>query len=311
MTLIIFQVDMEVATEHPFFVYGQGWASCNPELTYKAFGLKCQRLQVGDICISLTKRKPPNIIINNNYNNNNNIINSNNNNNKHMYSHDTTTTTTTTTTRTTTNESHCLERDLQPLVLNDNVYAAHLKSAGICPPPTAPYPIMRGAHGGTVHFMPPHLLANASATVTHPAPYAPNERYPHFPFPTSPAQAASTPLHSSRAQHGDLTCAAQSPTNSSTRSADECAQSVAAAAAAAASARKRRWSAPESFSNSEDEDDEAARSGEYQPPLRQKSAPTAAVSSNYKPYMPTNMNMSATAAATAGQLNCDFSTNYK
>ncbi|XP_075154545.1 ataxin 1 [Haematobia irritans] len=50
------KVDMEVSVDHPFFVYGQGWASCNPETSMQVFGLKCQRLQVGDICISLTKR---------------------------------------------------------------------------------------------------------------------------------------------------------------------------------------------------------------------------------------------------------------
>ncbi|XP_023294846.2 putative uncharacterized protein DDB_G0271606 [Lucilia cuprina] len=53
------KVDMEVSLDHPFFVYGQGWASCNPEMSMKMFGLKCQRLQVGDICISLTKREQP------------------------------------------------------------------------------------------------------------------------------------------------------------------------------------------------------------------------------------------------------------
>lgn len=43
--------------EHPFFVYGQGWASCNIEGSMQAFGLKCQRLQVGDVCISLKPRE--------------------------------------------------------------------------------------------------------------------------------------------------------------------------------------------------------------------------------------------------------------
>lgn len=43
--------------EHPFFVYGQGWASCDPEGSAQAFGLKCQRLQVGDVCISLKPRE--------------------------------------------------------------------------------------------------------------------------------------------------------------------------------------------------------------------------------------------------------------
>jgi hypothetical protein len=43
--------------EHPFFVYGQGWASCDPDGSMQAFGLKCQRLQVGDVCISLKPRE--------------------------------------------------------------------------------------------------------------------------------------------------------------------------------------------------------------------------------------------------------------
>ncbi|XP_063704065.1 ataxin-1 [Culicoides brevitarsis] len=51
------QVDMEANVEHPFFVYGKGWASCNPDGTYQQYGLKCQRLQVGDICISYKSRK--------------------------------------------------------------------------------------------------------------------------------------------------------------------------------------------------------------------------------------------------------------
>lgn len=50
------QYDMESVTEHPYFVYGQGWASCDPDGSVRVFGLKCQRLQVGDVCISLTPR---------------------------------------------------------------------------------------------------------------------------------------------------------------------------------------------------------------------------------------------------------------
>ncbi|XP_067004337.2 ataxin-1 [Anabrus simplex] len=50
------QVEFESSLEHPFFVYGQGWASCSPERTLQCYGLKCHRLQVGDICISLTPR---------------------------------------------------------------------------------------------------------------------------------------------------------------------------------------------------------------------------------------------------------------
>lgn len=42
-------------------MYGKGWASYHPEDTLKELGLKCEMLQVGDICISLTPRdsKPP------------------------------------------------------------------------------------------------------------------------------------------------------------------------------------------------------------------------------------------------------------
>ncbi|GCC27695.1 ataxin-1-like [Chiloscyllium punctatum] len=47
------KVSVEVTTEHPFFVFGQGWSSCNPERTAHIFGLSCQRLTVGNVCVSL------------------------------------------------------------------------------------------------------------------------------------------------------------------------------------------------------------------------------------------------------------------
>lgn len=50
---------MEVASPHPLFVYGQGWASCNPQLSFDLYELKCQQLQVGDICLSLVEREQP------------------------------------------------------------------------------------------------------------------------------------------------------------------------------------------------------------------------------------------------------------
>lgn len=53
------KVEIEAPVEHPFFVYGQGWASCNPDLSMKVFSLKCQHLQVGDVCISLKPRETP------------------------------------------------------------------------------------------------------------------------------------------------------------------------------------------------------------------------------------------------------------
>lgn len=47
---------MEVNQDHPFFVYGKGWSSFSPENTKQHYGLHCQGLQVGDICISLKPR---------------------------------------------------------------------------------------------------------------------------------------------------------------------------------------------------------------------------------------------------------------
>ncbi|XP_063930978.1 ataxin-1 [Zophobas morio] len=52
------QVEFESTIEHPFFVFGQGWASCSPERTQHCYRLKVHRLQVGDILISLTPREP-------------------------------------------------------------------------------------------------------------------------------------------------------------------------------------------------------------------------------------------------------------
>ncbi|XP_075979259.1 ataxin 1 [Anticarsia gemmatalis] len=51
------QVELESTVEHPFFVYGRGWASCKPERTMAQYGLRVQRLQVGDVCVSLVPRK--------------------------------------------------------------------------------------------------------------------------------------------------------------------------------------------------------------------------------------------------------------
>jgi len=50
------QVEMESGAEHPYFVFGRGWASWSPDKTLAKYGLTCQRLQVGDVCVSLTKR---------------------------------------------------------------------------------------------------------------------------------------------------------------------------------------------------------------------------------------------------------------
>ncbi|XP_077166492.1 ataxin-1-like [Paroedura picta] len=48
------KVSIDVPPEHPFFVYGQGWSSCSPERTARLFALSCHRLQVGDVCISIS-----------------------------------------------------------------------------------------------------------------------------------------------------------------------------------------------------------------------------------------------------------------
>ncbi|EDV91719.1 ataxin-1 [Drosophila grimshawi] len=47
------KIHLTVQSWHPIFVYGQGWASCNPQLSHQLFQLNCQLLQVGDICLSL------------------------------------------------------------------------------------------------------------------------------------------------------------------------------------------------------------------------------------------------------------------
>ncbi|CAG9857171.1 unnamed protein product [Phyllotreta striolata] len=55
------QAEVESSLEHPYFVVGQGWASCSPDRTQRLFGLKVHRLQVGDVLVSLTPREwtPP------------------------------------------------------------------------------------------------------------------------------------------------------------------------------------------------------------------------------------------------------------
>lgn len=50
-------MELESTVEHPFFVYGRGWASCKPERTLARYGLRVQRLQVGDVCVSLVAKK--------------------------------------------------------------------------------------------------------------------------------------------------------------------------------------------------------------------------------------------------------------
>ena len=49
-------MDYETPVEHPYFVFQHGWSSCLPEKTFKKFGLRCRQLQVGDVCVSLSRR---------------------------------------------------------------------------------------------------------------------------------------------------------------------------------------------------------------------------------------------------------------
>ncbi|XP_074644835.1 uncharacterized protein LOC141901473 isoform X2 [Tubulanus polymorphus] len=51
------QVTVEATLEHPFFVFGQGWSSCQPQRTQQRYGLTCHKLSVGDVCISLTHKE--------------------------------------------------------------------------------------------------------------------------------------------------------------------------------------------------------------------------------------------------------------
>lgn len=51
------QVTVEATVEHPFFVFGRGWSSCEPKWTMKRYGLECHKLAVGDICVSLTHKE--------------------------------------------------------------------------------------------------------------------------------------------------------------------------------------------------------------------------------------------------------------
>ncbi|XP_071174557.1 uncharacterized protein [Mytilus edulis] len=51
------QVTVEASVEHPFFVFHQGWSSCDPQRTLQRYGLDCHKLSVGDRCISLTHKE--------------------------------------------------------------------------------------------------------------------------------------------------------------------------------------------------------------------------------------------------------------
>lgn len=53
------QICIETQPSRPFFVYGKGWASFNPDETLHELGLKCKLLEIADVCISLTPREQP------------------------------------------------------------------------------------------------------------------------------------------------------------------------------------------------------------------------------------------------------------
>ncbi|KAL1517346.1 hypothetical protein ABEB36_001120 [Hypothenemus hampei] len=40
------QIEVDSTSDHPYFVMGHGWASCNPDRTLQCYGLKVHRLQV-------------------------------------------------------------------------------------------------------------------------------------------------------------------------------------------------------------------------------------------------------------------------
>lgn len=51
------KVPLKCQIEHPFFVLGKGWSSCNPRKSGENYGLDCEMLQVDDVCIVLTKKE--------------------------------------------------------------------------------------------------------------------------------------------------------------------------------------------------------------------------------------------------------------
>lgn len=51
------QVELESTVDHPFFVYGRGWASWCPDHTLQRYGLRVRKLAVGDVCVSMMERR--------------------------------------------------------------------------------------------------------------------------------------------------------------------------------------------------------------------------------------------------------------
>lgn len=50
------QIPLKCQIEHPFFVLGKGWSSCNPRKSGENYGLDCEQLQVDDVCVILTRK---------------------------------------------------------------------------------------------------------------------------------------------------------------------------------------------------------------------------------------------------------------
>ncbi|CAB3407547.1 unnamed protein product [Caenorhabditis bovis] len=48
-------VELAVQHEHPLFVLGKGWTSCDVKRTVENYGLRCEPLEIGDVCIVLTR----------------------------------------------------------------------------------------------------------------------------------------------------------------------------------------------------------------------------------------------------------------
>ncbi|UMM13683.1 hypothetical protein L5515_001837 [Caenorhabditis briggsae] len=51
------KIPLKCQIEQPFFVLGKGWCSCNPRKSGENYGLDCETLMTGDVCIVLTKEE--------------------------------------------------------------------------------------------------------------------------------------------------------------------------------------------------------------------------------------------------------------
>ncbi|PAV91895.1 hypothetical protein WR25_21868 [Diploscapter pachys] len=57
-----YKTTLDVQKEYPFFVLGKGWSSGDPTMTYDRYGIEAQSLNVGDVCIVLTRKSDDNSI---------------------------------------------------------------------------------------------------------------------------------------------------------------------------------------------------------------------------------------------------------